>query len=104
LQGSLNTLGLNMEQALFKFQKFMDEQYREEDEKFYGTNGKLIFLAYLKPILNGRGFSFVEAQTRENRRMDVVITFGAEQFVVELKIWYGQSKKITIRGSSLYRS
>lgn len=51
---------------------------------------RLIFLAYLKPILNGRGFSFVEVQTRSNRRMDVVITFGNEKFIVELKIWNGE--------------
>lgn len=81
---------LNMENALLKFQEFMYQEYRKEDEKFYETNGRLIFLAYLKPILNGRGFSFVEAETRENRRMDVVITFGNTKYIVELKIWNGE--------------
>lgn len=81
---------LDMEKALLKFQEFMYEQYRQEDERFYETNARLIFLAFLKPVLNGRGFSFVEAQTRENRRMDVVITFGAEKYIVELKIWNGK--------------
>ena len=47
-----------MEKTLLKFQEFMYEQYRQKDEKFYETNGRLIFLAYLKPIINGRGFSF----------------------------------------------
>lgn len=81
---------LNMEKLLLKFQEFMYEQYRQEDERFYETNGRLLFLAYLKPILNGRGFSFIEAQTRENRRMDVVITFGSQKFIVELKLWNGR--------------
>ena len=81
---------LDMEQVLLKFREFMNEQYRQEDERFYETSGRLIFLAFMKPILNGRGFSFVEAQTRENRRMDMVITFGSQKFVVELKIWNGQ--------------
>lgn len=80
---------LNMEKVLLKFQEFMYQEYRQEDEKFYETNGRLIFLAYLKPILNGRGFSFVEAQTRQNRRMDVIITFGKEKYIVELKLWNG---------------
>lgn len=84
---------LNMEKVLLKFQEFMYEEYRREDEKFYETNARLIFLAYLKPILNSRGFSFVEAQTRENRRMDVVITFGNEKHVVELKIWNGKKQE-----------
>jgi uncharacterized protein YeeX (DUF496 family) len=82
---------LNMEKVLLKFQEFMYEQYREEDERFYETNGRLIFLAYLKPILNGRGFCFVEPQTRQNKRMDVVITYGNEKYIVELKIWNGES-------------
>ena len=68
----------------------MYQEYREEEEDFYETNARLIFLAYLKPILNGRGFSFVEAETRNNKRMDVVITFGNEQYIVELKIWNGK--------------
>lgn len=85
---------LNMEKLLLKFQEFMYEQYREEDEKFYETNGRLIFLAYLKPILNGKGFSFVEPQTRQNKRMDVVITYGNEKHIVELKIWNGEAYRI----------
>lgn len=82
---------LNMEKVLLKFQEFMYEQYREEDERFYETNGRLIFLAYLKPILNGKGFSFVESQTRKNKRMDVVITYGNKKYIVELKIWNGEA-------------
>ena len=85
---------LNMEKVLLKFQKFMYEQYREEDEHFYETNGRLIFLAYLKPILNGKGFSFVEPQTRQNKRMDVVITYGHKKYIVELKIWNGEVYRV----------
>lgn len=81
---------LDMEKVLVKFQEFMYSEYREEDEHFYETNGRLIFLAYLKPILNSKGFSFVEPQTRQNKRMDVVITYGSNKYVVELKIWNGE--------------
>lgn len=77
---------LDMEKLLLKFQEFLYAEYREEDEHFYETNGRLIFLAYLKPILNGKGFSFVEPQTRQNKRMDIVITYGSEKHIVELKI------------------
>lgn len=81
---------LDMEKLLLKFQEFMYAEYREEDEHFYETNGRLIFLAYLKPILNGIGFSFVEPQTRQNKRMDIVIAYGGEKHIVELKIWNGE--------------
>lgn len=82
---------LDMEKLLLKFQEFMYAEYREEDEHFYETNGRLIFLAYLKPVLNGKGFSFVEPETRQNKRMDVVITYGSEKNIVELKIWNGEA-------------
>ena len=35
------------------------------------------------------GFYYVEPQTRSNRRMDLVVTYGKEEFIVELKIWRG---------------
>ncbi|MBR5921034.1 MAG: hypothetical protein IKZ56_07720, partial [Bacteroidales bacterium] len=40
-------------------------------------------------IINGTGFYYVEPQTRDNRRMDLIVTYGREEFVVELKIWRG---------------
>ena len=85
---------LDMEKLLLKFQEFMYAEYRAEDEHFYETNGRLIFLAYLKPLLNGKGFSFVEPQTRQNKRMDIVITYGAEKHIVELKIWNGEAYRL----------
>lgn len=81
---------LQLENLLLKFQEFVYQEYREQDEKFYEIHGRLIFLAFLKPILSGHGFSFVEAQTRQNKLMDIVITFGNEKFVVELKVWNGK--------------
>jgi len=51
-----------------------------------------LFLTYLKPILNGRGFYHVEAETRNRSRMDVIVDFGPEQFIVELKLWHGEQK------------
>lgn len=31
----------------------------------------------------------MEAQTRDARRTDVIVDYGGEQFVIELKIWRG---------------
>ncbi len=80
---------LNIETVLLKFQSFMFEEYRKVDEKFYESQARLIFLSYLKPILNSRGFYFVEPQTRENKRLDVVVIFGNKKYIIELKIWNG---------------
>ena len=80
---------LNMEFVLQRFHDLMCEEYREEDGKFIERQGRLIFLSFLKPIINGTGFYYVEPQTRDNRRMDLIVTYGREEFVVELKIWRG---------------
>ncbi|MEG1583854.1 MAG: GxxExxY protein [Anaerovorax sp.] len=82
---------LHMELVLTKFQQFMKEEYREQDENFIEKQGRLLFLSFLKPIINGKGFYFVEAETRSNKRMDIIVTYGCEQFIVELKIWHGES-------------
>ena len=37
------------------------------------------------------GDYYVEPQTRSKERMDLVIDYGGERFVVELKIWRGNA-------------
>jgi hypothetical protein len=82
---------LNMAAILQKFQAFMREQYSKKDRKFLEHNGRLVFLAFMKPILNGHGFDFKEAQISEERRLDVTITYYQHKYVAELKIWRGQA-------------
>ena len=85
---------LQMADIISRFQFFMHEEYRKEDESFIERQGRLLFLSFLKPIINGSGFYYVEPQTRENSRMDLIVTFGGEEFVIELKIWRGQKYEI----------
>ena len=81
---------LNMEKVVLRFQDLMKEQYSKKDKGFLERQGRLLFLAFLKPILNGSGFSFKEPQISEEKRMDIAITFFQYKYVVELKIWRGQ--------------
>lgn len=81
---------LNMPYIIERFQRLLRQEYRTEDEKFLERQGRLLFLCFLKPIINGTGFYYVEPQTRENKRMDIVVTYAGEEFVVELKLWYGE--------------
>ncbi|MGL4944589.1 MAG: AAA family ATPase [Thermoguttaceae bacterium] len=83
---------LNMELLLTKFAEFLYSEHRERDQKFIEREGRLLFLCFLKPIINGGGFYFVEPETRHDRRMDIVVVWGTEKFVLELKIWYGENK------------
>lgn len=81
--------GLDMEKIMTNFQAFMREQFSEKDRKFLEHNGRLIFLSFLKPIINGSGYDFKEPQISEERRLDVVITYFQHRYVAELKLWYG---------------
>ena len=102
---------LNMKQVLLKFQELMKAEYRKEDEQFLEAQGRLLFLCFLKPIINGIGFYYVEPETRNNERMDVVVTYGGEEHIVELKLWHGeeyrkkgivQLEKLSIAQAVLY--
>lgn len=42
-------------------------------------------------VINGIGNYYIEAQTRDMDRMDVVIDYLGQQYVVELKIWRGNA-------------
>ncbi len=81
--------GLNIEKVLRKFMLFMKEQYSSKDEEFIEHHGRLLFLAFIKPIINGIGFDFKEVQISEEKRLDLVITYNNFKYVIEMKIWRG---------------
>jgi len=81
--------GLDMAFILQKFQAFMKENYSHRDAKFLEREGRLLFLSFLRPILNGKGFDFKEPNVGDERRMDIVITHKNKRVVLELKIWRG---------------
>jgi len=80
----------NMELCLEKFAQHYYELYSESGKKFLEEECRMLFLTYLKPLVNGAGFYHVESETRNVKRMDVVVDYRAEQFIVELKLWYGE--------------
>lgn len=80
---------LDMYLVLEKFVEYFHDIYNENDAEFVESYGRKFFLLYLKPIINGTGNYYVEAQTRDARRTDVVVDYRGEQFVIEMKIWHG---------------
>jgi hypothetical protein len=80
---------LNMEAVLIGFQSFMKREYSGKDRKFLERHGRLVFLAFLKPIINGAGYDFKEPQISEEKRLDVVITYYEHKYIAELKLWRG---------------
>lgn len=87
--GSEKDCILNMELVLEKFMIHFHDIYGENTEKFVEENGRRVFLLYLKPIINGTGNYYIEAQTRDQSRTDVIVDYLGKQYVIELKIWRG---------------
>jgi len=52
--------------------------------------GRRLFLLFLKPIINGTRNYYLEAQTRDARRTDVIVDYSGLQFIIEMKIWHGE--------------
>lgn len=92
----VNGKHLDMKLVLEKFVEHFTDIYGDNDEKFIETHGRKFFLLYLKPIINGTGNYYIEAQTLDAKRTDIIVDYLGEQFVIELKIWHG--KEYHMRG------
>lgn len=81
---------LNMELILQKFVDHFTDVYSDNDTRFIEENGRRLFLLYLKPIINGVGNYYIEAQTRDMKRTDIIIDYCGQQYIIEMKIWHGE--------------
>jgi hypothetical protein len=52
----------------------------------------MLLMSFFRPIINGKGYLFKENVTAEDRRMDLVVTYNNQRYVIELKIWYGEKR------------
>jgi len=81
----------DMPLCIEKFAQHYYELYGDSEKKFLENECRMLFLTYIKPLLNGAGFCHVESETRNAKRMDVIVDYNSEQFIVELKLWYGEA-------------
>jgi len=82
---------LNMRLILEKFAVHFHDVYGNQREEFLEEAGRRYFLLYLKPIINGKGNYYIEAETRDRERTDVIVDYQGEQFVIEMKLWRGDA-------------
>ena len=81
---------LNMEKILEKFILHFNDIYGSQPDKLKEEDGRKLFLLYLRPIINGTGNYYIEAQTRDQKRTDVIVDYLGKQYIIELKIWRGE--------------
>lgn len=85
---------IDMPRLMERFAVHMNETYSmDKDTKFIENDGRKVFLTYLRPIINGIGNYYIETQTRDLQRMDVVVDYLGKRYVIELKIWRGNAYK-----------
>lgn len=81
---------LDMDKVMEKFVEYHSDIFAEKDEKYIESFGREIFLMFLKPIINGTGHYYLEAETRNMTKTDVVVDYLGEQFIIEMKLWHGK--------------
>jgi len=79
----------DMSVCLEKFRQHYAEITSGKDIKFLERHGTLLFLSYLKPLINGEGDYYIEPQIGDFR-MDIAVQYKSEQFIIELKLWRGE--------------
>jgi hypothetical protein len=84
---------LDMRLVLERFASLMKAEHRAEYGRLIEKEWRLLFLIFLRPIINGTGTYAVEAETRSSTRMDLIVFYGNEERIVELKIWHGQKQE-----------
>ena len=81
---------LNVRLILERFIDTYHQIYGTLEDHFKEKDGRELFLLYLKPIINGTGNYYIEAQTRNQKRTDVIIDYLGQQYIIEMKIWRGE--------------
>ena len=82
---------LDMDLVVERFVATFNDIYGSSEEPFVEDEGRKYFLLYLKPIINGTGNYYIEAETRDRTRTDIIVDYLGQQYVIELKIWRGNA-------------
>ncbi len=82
---------LKMDKILERFAFHFNDIYGDRGDRFCEDEGRRYFMLYIRPIINGTGNYYIEAQTRDMSRTDMIIDYLGTQYIIEMKIWRGNS-------------
>ncbi len=82
---------LNMDSIIERFTEHYKSLYADRTIDFLENEARMIFLTFLKPIINGSGNYYMEAETFDKTRTDIVVDYRGHQYVIEAKVWHGES-------------
>ena len=82
---------LNVPEIMRHFIREYHRIHENHTEKFLEEEGRERFITYVSAIINGTGTYSIEEQTRNHRRMDLVIHYLGKRYIIEMKIWRGRT-------------
>ncbi|MCR5454338.1 MAG: ATP-binding protein [Bacteroidales bacterium] len=82
---------LKMDKIMERFAFHFNDIYGDRGDRFCEDEGRRYFMLYIRPIINGTGNYYIEAQTRDMSRTDMIIDYLGTQYIIEMKIWRGNS-------------
>ncbi|MBQ5451662.1 MAG: hypothetical protein IIT56_01590, partial [Bacteroidales bacterium] len=82
---------LKMDKILERFAVHFNDIYGGKEQTFREEEGRRFFMLYIRPIINGTGNYYIEAETRDRSRTDMIIDYLGKQYIIEMKIWRGES-------------
>ncbi len=82
---------LDMDKIMERFAAHYAELYSEETQAFLEQDARMIFLCFLKPIINGTGNYYIEPEAFDKTRTDIIVDYHGNRYIIELKIWHGES-------------
>lgn len=78
---------MNLELLISQFAQLpLHSKYNDE---YISENWRLLFISFLKPIVNQMGFYYMIQNSTENLRMTIVARYSAENYIIELNDYYG---------------
>ena len=83
---------LDLSKILVSFQKIVQQEFSKKFSICYKYDRRLLFLTFLKNIMNGEGLIITEVQLSEEKRINLKIVFDRQEYVVELKKWCGNEQ------------
>ncbi len=82
---------LKVDKILERFAIHFNDIYGGNEQNFKEEEGRRFFMLYIRPIINGTGHYYIEAETRDRSRTDMIIDYNGTQYIIEMKIWRGES-------------
>jgi len=82
---------LDFDKVIERFSVFMHETYHDKDSAFIEREARRLLLGYIKPIINGYGQYILEPQIRGGKKIDIIVQYKQEEYIIEVKIWRGEA-------------